>query len=250
MEEDILMCITVNAPKQYIPAILRDPLDDIKIADVRLLNSRDKADLQKGGDPSTNFTLDSFDVDLDKLPWPVYRDWTAEAAYLSQIIVNDKSTLLSDEQQFYMQQGITSWLHQSSELAELTEAEAAYRRLCEDFRKASLYAVHLIVKKNPTPLNLFNLYGDDGDKFVVGGILVRRAKDWMVCGQPFTEAAKLHTTAIGPGNTDAGGSNLSEISGKVASLDVRNMAIMRNRLPRLVVPLAAIVDYYGLKFEC
>lgn len=157
--------------------------------------------------------------------------------------------MLSDEQQFYMQQGITSWLHQSSELAELTEAEAAYRKLCEDFRKASLYAVHLIVKKNPTPLNLFNLYGDDGDKFVVGGILVRRAKDWMICGQPFTEAAKLHTTAIG-NNQDAGGSNLSEISGKVASLDVRNMAIMRNRLPRLVVPLASIVDYYGLKFEC
>lgn len=45
MEEDILMCITVNAPKQYIPAILRDPLDDIKIADVRLLNSRDKNEI-------------------------------------------------------------------------------------------------------------------------------------------------------------------------------------------------------------
>jgi hypothetical protein len=96
-----------------------------------------------------------------------------------------------------MQQGITGWLHESPELAELTEAEAAYRRLSEDFRKASLYAVHLIVKKNPTPLNLFNLYGDDGDKFVVGGILVRRAKDWTVCGQPFTEAAKLSTTVIG-----------------------------------------------------
>lgn len=84
---------------------------------------------------------------------------------------------------------------------------------------------------------------------MVGGILVRRAKDWMICGQPFTEAAKLHTTAIGS-NQDTGGANLSEISGKVASLDVRNMAIMRNRLPRLVVPLASIVDYYGLKFEC
>lgn len=105
----------------------------------------------------------------------------------------------------------------------------------------------MIVKKNPTPLNLFNLYGDDGDKFVVGGILVRRAKDWTICGQPFTEAAKLHTTAIG--NND-GSANLTEISGKVASLDVRNMALMRNRLPRLVVPLASLVDYYGLKFEC
>ncbi len=41
IEEDILTCVTVNLPKTYIPVILREPLDDIKIADVRLLNSRD-----------------------------------------------------------------------------------------------------------------------------------------------------------------------------------------------------------------
>jgi hypothetical protein len=80
MEEDILICITVNAPKQYIPAILRDPLDDIKIADVRLLNSRDR---NEGAGKEATFDLETFDVDLDKLPWPLYRDWTAEAAYLS-----------------------------------------------------------------------------------------------------------------------------------------------------------------------
>jgi hypothetical protein len=139
-------------------------------------------------------------------------------------------------------------LHESPELAELAEAEAAFRKLADDFKKASLYAVHCIIKKNPTPLNLFNLYGDDGDKFVVGGILIRRAKDWTVCGQPFTEAAKLHTTSLGPQGGES--TNLLEISGKIAALDVRNLALMRNRLPRLVVPLACIVDYYGLKFEC
>lgn len=133
-------------------------------------------------------------------------------------------------------------------MAELAEAEAAYRRLCEDFRKASLYAVHLIVKKGPTPLNLFNLYGDDGDKYIIGGILIRRAKDWTICGQPFTEAGRLHTTAIG--STGDSGSNLSEISAKVASLDARNLALLRNRVARLVVPLASIVDYYGMRFEC
>jgi hypothetical protein len=58
----------------------------------------------------------------------------------------------------------------------------------------------------------------------------------------------MHTTAIG-GSGDAG-SNLSEISGKIASLEVRNMAALRNRLMRLVVPLACYVDYYGLRFEC
>ena len=148
-----------------------------------------------------------------------------------------------------MQQGVTRHLHDSPELAELAEAEAAFRKLSEEFKRASLYAVHCIIKKNPTPLNLFNMYGDDGDKFVIGGILIRRAKDWTICGQPFTESAKLHTTAIGPGG-DSGNTNLIETLGKIASLDVRNLAIMRNRLPRLVVPLACIVDYFGIKFEC
>lgn len=43
---------------------------------------------------------------------------------------------------------------------------------------------------------------------------------------------------------------MTEISGKIAALDVRNMATLRNRVARLVVPLACIVDYYGLRFEC
>jgi len=61
----------------------------------------------------------------------------------------------------------------------------------------------------------------------------------------------MHTTAIGPGGgSDSVSSNLTEISGKIASLDVRNLALLRNRIQRLVVPLACLVDYYGLKFEC
>jgi hypothetical protein len=142
----------------------------------------------------------------------------------------------------------------SPHLAELAEAEAAFKKLCDNFKKACLYAVHMIVKKNPTPLNLFNLYGDDGDKYVVGGILVRRAKDWTICGQAFTEASKMHTTAInkagGNGGGDQAGSTLQEISGKIAALDVKNLAALRNRVSRLIVPLACLVDYYGLRFEC
>lgn len=53
IEEDILICITINAPKIHIPAIVREPLDDIKIADVRLINSRNE-----GGKE-----LEGFDVD-------------------------------------------------------------------------------------------------------------------------------------------------------------------------------------------
>lgn len=35
----------------------------------------------------------------------------------------------------------------------------------------------------------------------------------------------------------------------MASLDVRNLNLLRNKLENLVVPLACFVDYYGLKFE-
>lgn len=60
IEEDILTCVTINGPKTHIPAILRDPLDDIKMADVRLLNSRERT-IDKSGDIPED--LDKFDVD-------------------------------------------------------------------------------------------------------------------------------------------------------------------------------------------
>ena len=36
---------------------------------------------------------------------------------------------------------------------------------------------------------------------------------------------------------------------KIACLDVRALAILRHRIPSLVVPLACVVDYYGIVFE-
>jgi len=57
----------------------------------------------------------------------------------------------------------------------------------------------------------------------------------------------MQTTMLSPSGGEA---NLGEISGKIAALDVRNLAALRNRVSRLVVPLACLVDYYGLRFEC
>lgn len=63
------------------------------------------------------------------------------------------------------------------------------------------------------------------------------------------------TTIVGKQKDGSGtavpesGAALVQISGKVASLDVRNMALLRNWVDRLVVPMACLVDYYGLKFE-
>ena len=55
--------------------------------------------------------------------------------------------------------------------------------LMDEFRDAALYAVHFIVKNHVAALNLYNIYGDDGDKFMAGGLLIRRAKDWYVNGK-------------------------------------------------------------------
>ena len=38
------MVVSINAPKNHLRVILREPLEDIKIGDVRFLNSRDRGD--------------------------------------------------------------------------------------------------------------------------------------------------------------------------------------------------------------
>ena len=44
-------------------------------------------------------------------------------------------------------------------------------------------------------------------------------------------------------------SDLSEISAKLAALDVRNMSLLRNKFENLIVPLSCVVDYFGQRFE-
>lgn len=97
IEEDILICITIGEPKTHLSVLLRDPLDDIKISDVRFLNSTDRGEPHKA---EQQFEINKFDVDNDKMPWPMYRDWTVEAAFLSDIIVKCKNELFSDEMSF------------------------------------------------------------------------------------------------------------------------------------------------------
>lgn len=42
---------------------------------------------------------------------------------------------------------------------------------------------------------------------------------------------------------------MGEISAKLAALDVRNAALLRNKIENLVVPLSCVVDYFGSRFE-
>lgn len=65
--------------------------------------------------------------------------------------------------------------------------ETDFNLLYDEFIDAALYAVHFIIKNSIPSLNLYNLYGDDGDKFMVGGLLIRRAKNWTVYGKVLNE---------------------------------------------------------------
>ena len=71
----------------------------------------------------------------------------------------------------------------SSIFQELINAERLFYKLLTDFKKAACYAVHSVCKRNPTPLNLHNLLGDGGEKYMVGGIFLRKAEGWTVMGQ-------------------------------------------------------------------
>ena len=43
--------------------------------------------------------------------------------------------------------------------------------------------------------------------------------------------------------------DVNHIVSKVAALDVRVLSLLRHRFPKLVIPLACVVDYYGIAFE-
>ena len=83
--ETILTVVHTGKPTMPLHEVLRDPLNDIAMAPVRFVNSSEKAV------PWNDWSYEDpakFDLDDDRLAWPIYRDWTHEAAHLSQIITS------------------------------------------------------------------------------------------------------------------------------------------------------------------
>lgn len=88
-------------------------------------------------------------------------------------------------------------------------------------------------------MNLLNLGGDGGERFLVGGVYVRRAQDWLVANKHLSDEIPMAGSNV----------NINKVVAKLASLDVRALALLRFRIPKLVVPLACVVNYYGIVFE-
>ena len=71
-------------------------MDEIKISDVRCLNSKDRTDPKHEEIPlGTELT-----ADFSVFNWPLYRDWTSEARYLHSVIMKHKLHFLSNESYF------------------------------------------------------------------------------------------------------------------------------------------------------
>jgi hypothetical protein len=131
---------------------------------------------------------------------------------------------------------------QNNEIEEinmLSGLESRFNILYEGFLDAALYVVHYIVKKNLPGLNLLNLAGDGGEKFMAGGLSARRAKDWLICGKNLTDEMPMGGSTI----------NVNQVVAKLATHNARALALLRFRIPNLLIPLSCVIDYYGIVFE-
>ena len=93
--ETILTVVNTGKPTMPFADVLREPLSDITMQAVRYVNTSDKIK------PWVDWSYedpDKFDFDSDKAEWPVYRDWTAEAAHLSQAIVRSRIQMMKEEE--------------------------------------------------------------------------------------------------------------------------------------------------------
>lgn len=136
--------------------------------------------------------------------WPVFRDWTLEWWSL----VNAST---------------------ESPLQELEAAKSMYE-LMEDFVDCAEAAVDQVVRGALQPSFCHELFGCGGDKYFVGGILVRRAAKWEVLGE-----------SVGEGDS----------AFKAAGLELKALSHLRAaKLKKAVVPPACVVDHLGHRFLC
>ena len=79
---------------------------------------------------------------------------------------------------------------------------------------------------------------------MVGGLFVRRAKDWVVSGRSLSQDSPEILQGREKIKTD-----VIQINSRLAALDVRALSLLRHKIPDLIIPLACVVDFYGLVFE-
>lgn len=102
----------------------------------------------------------------------MYRNWTGEAYEINGLVTKARAAVLAEDQKNY-----------TESMQKLVEAEAKYFCLAQEFKRSAVHAVHCAVKRQAQILNLHTLLGDEGEKFMVGGIFIRQARDWLFDGE-------------------------------------------------------------------
>ena len=130
-QDSILTVVSTLKPKLPVNQVIRLPLNEIRTADVRYFNTSTK--MKPWSD--WHYTAEGgFDLDDPKTPWPVYRDWTQEAAQLSKIIVRTKTQIIAEEREMDLIGGRSKHadrmaFNYSPTFQELTNAERLYHKL-------------------------------------------------------------------------------------------------------------------------
>lgn len=98
------------------------------------------------------------------------------------------------------------------------------------FESACVKGAALVLDGQVTPCTVLpELFGSEGERYVVSGILLRRVANWEILGED-----------IGEG----------DVAFKVAGHEARCLGVIRNRVPGLIAPLSALVDHFGIRFLC
>jgi len=149
----------------------------------------------------------------ENIVMPPFRDWSKEwqeifnqAMQLKKVVEIEKSSV------------------ETREIAQLVELEKVLVSIVDHFRVTALKAVQLIEKKQVQPTYLDNMYGKGGLKYIIGGMVVRECKNWM-----------LLTKDVGEGN----------LCYKLAGNECKALEFMRDKIQGIETPLCCLINYSG-----
>ena len=184
-----LLFFPLGEPPVVPERVLRPQIRESVLADMKMLNSVDDEDAAVA--QTSNFGFKP----------PVFVDYVAE-----QMDIDSRP--------------------QDSPL-ERMDAEKAMHALSEKFMSNVLRVVDGILAGKIEPLMINTAFASTAQKYVAGGIIVRKVSDWEILGEN-----------IGEGDA----------AFKIAGHELRAMSLLRGKINGIVAPLAAIVDVYGLRY--
>jgi len=149
----------------------------------------------------------------ENIVMPPFRDWNQEwqdifnkAMQLKKVVEIEKND------------------SETREMAQLVELEKLLVNIVENFRVTALKSIQLIEKKQIQPTYLDNMYGKGGLKYIIGGLVIRECKNWV-----------LLTKDVGEGN----------LCYKLAGNECKALEFMRDKIQGIETPLCCLINYSG-----